>query len=132
MLLYAGIAGILLGRFFAGLACVGLFFPAYRAPRLFPFLSFSLTLHLLFSTFIRALGNLAWQALAANISKCDLVLIPSLCLLNLNNGDCANLLSVAVNLQAYWNSIARLRIFCKSPLKSILLGNLLSFYKFDL
>nr|KAF7415399.1 hypothetical protein H0235_011991 [Vespula pensylvanica] len=38
-----------------------------------------------------------WRASAANISECDLVLIPPLYPLNLNNGDRANSSPVTIN-----------------------------------
>ena len=70
-----------------------------------------------------------WQASAANISECDLALIPLLYPLDLNNGDHANSSSVTVNLQTHSTEFNRaagnlLRKFRKN----VLLENPLSFY----
>lgn len=76
-------------------------------------------------------GSLAWQASAANISECDLALIPLLYPLDLNNGPRANLpSSVTVNLRARsaeFNRAAQEYLARKSR-KNVPLEDPLSFY----
>jgi len=70
-----------------------------------------------------------WQASAANISECDLALIPLLYPLDLNNGDRANSPSVTVNLQAHSTEFNRAagNLLRKSG-KNVPLEDSLSFY----
>jgi len=70
-----------------------------------------------------------WQASAANISECDLALIPLLYQLDLNNGDRANSPSVTVNLQAHSTEFNRAagNLLRKSG-KNVPLKDPLSFY----
>lgn len=92
----ASIVGILLGRFFAGLASVSSSILSI-VPRL-SLLPASLPT-ILFSH--KGAGKYRCHALPANISECDLALIPPLYPPNLNNGDRANSPSVAVNLRTH-------------------------------
>lgn len=97
--LYTGIAGILLDKFFASISLSSIACQRSShlllASFLYPSSCFFFSIH------IRMHGSLAWQASAANISECDLALIPLLYPLDLNNGPRANLpSSVTVNLRA--------------------------------